>query len=61
MSGPDESSDGRAVNANHEPSGENAADSPTILTPDTIASVAATVGIAVSCGVAVGALDGGCG
>ena len=45
MSGPAESSDGRAVKANHEPSGEKAADSPTTLTPDTIASVAATVGI----------------
>src|SRR6476659_7518931 len=59
MSGPAVSSDGRAVKANHDPSGENAADSPTILTPDTMASVATTEGIAVTCGLAVGALDAG--
>src|SRR6476646_8378271 len=59
MSGPALSSDGRAVKANHEPSGENAADSPTILTPDTIASVATADGTADRCGVGVGLTGGG--
>src|SRR3954451_25417327 len=44
MSGPAESSDGRAVKANHVPSGEKAADCPTIFTPEAIARDAATVG-----------------
>src|SRR5436190_5790957 len=54
MSGPAESSDGRAVKANHDPSAENAADSPTTLTSDTIATVRATVGSGVTVGVGIG-------
>src|SRR5690242_7405666 len=57
MSGPTESSEGRAVKANHEPSGENAADSPTILTLDAIARDAAIVGSGVTLGVAVGSAE----
>src|SRR3954452_6818027 len=66
MSGPLEPSDGRAVKANHDPSGEYDADCPTTFTPETIArfatrvadgvDVARTVGseVAVGAGVAVG-------
>ena len=47
MSGPPEPSSGRAVNANHFPSAENAADSPTTDTPLAIARFNATLGSAV--------------
>src|SRR6185436_6504382 len=57
MSGPAESSEGRAVKANHEPSPEKAADSPTILTPEAIASDAAIVGDGVTLGVGEASTD----
>jgi hypothetical protein len=53
MSGPLEPSDGRAVNANHDPSGEYEADCPTTLTPDTMARFATNVGAGVIVGLTV--------
>ena len=58
MSGPTEPSDGRAVNANHAPSDEKAADSPTTLTPDTMARVRAAVATGVAVGLTVGVTAG---
>ena len=46
------------MNANHAPSGEKAAVSPTTLTPETIASVSAMLGSGVTIGLADGATDG---
>src|SRR6188508_570057 len=57
MSGPVEPSAGRAVNANHVPSGENAAASPTTDTPLTMARAAA-VGDAVIVGSTLGSTVG---
>src|SRR6476620_3047580 len=54
MSGPLDPSDGRAVNANHDPSGEYEADWPTTLTPDTMARFATSVGAGVIVGLTVG-------
>ena len=54
---PAEPSDGRAVNANQVPSAEKAADSPTILTFEAIASDAAIVGSGVTLGVAEGSTE----
>ena len=54
MSGPAEPSDGRAVKANQDPSGEYAADWPTTLTPETIAIVVSTVGLGARLGLTLG-------
>ena len=64
MSGPVESSDGRAREGEPRPvRASTRPTAPTTLTPDTMASVAATVGfgvrIAVGLGLAGGALDAG--
>ena len=57
MSGPRGSFDGRALKANHSPSGEYDAPWPTTVTPDTIASAAAALGAGVP--VAGGKLTAG--